>query len=187
VYLRIAQWLWIALLIYWFLGAMRSAPAKRTEGRAWTLLRALLTVSVFVLLFSSASRWGWLGARFVSRNPVVSILGLVFTAAGVGLAMWARYVLGRNWSAAVEVKHSHELICGGPYARIRHPIYSGVILGLIGTALLIGEWRGLIALAALTISWLFKAQREEALLATEFGLAFAEHRAHTGMFLPRVR
>lgn len=174
-------------MAYWFVGALSAKPAKRTEGRASPLLRTSLTIFTFAFLFSPALRGGWLARRFVPQNPALAILGAILTALGVGLAAWARFALGRNWSAAVTLKHSHELIRAGPYARIRHPIYSGVVLGLFGTALVIGEWRALVALAVLFASWLIKARKEEALLASEFGPAFQEHRCQTGMFLPRFR
>jgi protein-S-isoprenylcysteine O-methyltransferase Ste14 len=175
------------MLAYWLVGALSVPPARKTEGRAWSVLRTGLTIFVFVFLFSPSVRVGWLGERFVPHNPVVAGVGVAMTALGIGLAVWARYVLGRNWSAAVSVKHSHELIRAGPYAGIRHPIYSGVILALLGTALVIGEWRALVAIAVLALSWFVKAKKEEALLSTEFGPAFDEHRSCTGMFLPRFR
>ncbi len=153
----------------------------------WPVLRTGLTIFVFVFLFSPRVRVGWLGQRFVPPSRLVADIGVALTALGIGLAMWARYVLGRNWSAAVELKHSHELIRAGPYARIRHPIYSGVILALFGTALVVGEWRGLLAVTVLALSWFVKARKEEALLSAEFGPAFEEHRSRTGMFLPHFR
>lgn len=185
--LRAIQLLWIGLLLYWLIAALNFEPAQRTEERRWALLRAALTIFVFVFMFSPALRTGWLGKRFVTGSVLVSSIGLVTTAAGVGLAVWARWVLGRNWSAAVSLKQSHVLIRSGPYARIRHPIYSGVVLGLVGTALAIGEWRALVAVSSLFLSWLLKSRKEEALLASAFGPAFIEHRSQTGMFLPRFR
>jgi len=185
VILPAVKFLWLVLLAYWLFGALKAKPARQRESTAASLLRTALTVSVFLFLFSPVARAGWFGARFIPRSGATSLSGLVLTAAGVALAIWSRYVLGQNWSAAVTLKHSHELIRKGPYARIRHPIYSGVILGLIGTALVIGEWRALLAVAALSLSWLVKARKEEKLLAREFGEAFEEHRAHTGMFWPR--
>jgi protein-S-isoprenylcysteine O-methyltransferase Ste14 len=187
VILRAVQLLWSLLLAYWMFAAWKAKPARQRESAVASLLRTALTVFVFVFLFSPIAQNTWLARRFLPRSQVLSVLGLALTAVGIGLAIWARYVLGRNWSAAITLKHSHELIRTGPYTRIRHPIYSGVILALIGTALVIGEWRALVAVVVLFVSWLAKARKEESLLAREFGAAFEEHRLHTGMFLPRLR
>jgi protein-S-isoprenylcysteine O-methyltransferase Ste14 len=108
------------------------------------------------------------------------------TAAGVVIAIWARWHLGSNWSGVVTLKEGHELIRTGPYRTIRHPIYTGILIGLLGTMVTIGEVRGLIALAVAWLSFYFKARREESFLAQEFGSAFAEHQRHTGMFLPKI-
>jgi protein-S-isoprenylcysteine O-methyltransferase Ste14 len=182
----VIQSLWLALLAYWLISALRIKRAKQIEGSASRYLRMSLTVLVFVFLFSPSARIGWLGKRFVPRSEAIAVIGAVVTALGVGLAVWARRTLGQNWSAAVTLKESHELIRSGPYARIRHPIYSGVILGLLGTALAIGEWRALVGAAVLFASYFIKSRKEENLLAHEFGPAFQEHRSRTGMFLPRL-
>jgi protein-S-isoprenylcysteine O-methyltransferase Ste14 len=115
----------------------------------------------------------------------VEWIAVALTAAGVGVAIWARWHLGANWSGVVTLKEGHELIRTGPYRSIRHPIYTGILLAILGTALAIGEVRGLVALAIAWGSFYFKARREESFLAQEFGPRFAEHQQHTGMFLPR--
>jgi protein-S-isoprenylcysteine O-methyltransferase Ste14 len=178
--------LWLALLVYWLISAFRIKRAKHIEGHASRRLRMALTVLVFSLLFSPTARVGWLGARFVPPSEIIAVVGAIATAFGVGLAVWARYVLGKNWSAAITFKENHELIRTGPYARIRHPIYSGIILGLLGTALAIGEWRALAGTAVMFASYFIKARSEESLLAREFGPAFQDHLSRTGMFLPRL-
>jgi protein-S-isoprenylcysteine O-methyltransferase Ste14 len=182
---HVIQALWLGLLVYWLIGATRIKRAKRMERRGSRLLRLTLTVFVFAFLFNPRTEVGWLGERFVPRSEAIAVIGAILTALGVGLAAWARYVLGKNWSAAVTLKESHELIRSGPYAPIRHPIYSGIILGLLGTALAIGEWRALVGAAVMWTSYFFKARREEALLSGEFGAAFQDHLRRTGMFLPR--
>jgi protein-S-isoprenylcysteine O-methyltransferase Ste14 len=182
----VIQSLWLALLVYWLVSAFRIKRAKQIEGRASRLLRMALTVLIFSFLASPRTRIGWLGERFIPPSKSIAIVGTVVTALGVGLAVWARSTLGGNWSAAITVKEDHELIRRGPYARIRHPIYSGVILGLLGTALAIGEWRALVAVAIMFASYFIKARREESLLAREFGSAFRDHLSRTGMFLPRL-
>ncbi len=75
----------------------------------------------------------------------MAIIGLILTALGIAFAFWARYSLGQNWSSKVTIKVEHELIRNGPYAYVRHPIYTGILLALVGTALAIAEWRAVIA------------------------------------------
>jgi protein-S-isoprenylcysteine O-methyltransferase Ste14 len=115
----------------------------------------------------------------------VAFIGLVLTAVGLGLAVWARLHLGENWSASVTIKEGHDLIRSGPYAYLRHPIYSGILLALLGTVVALGEWRGLIGFCVILISLIIKAKREEAWLAREFGGSWQEHRRHAGFLLPR--
>ena len=84
------------------------------------------------------------------------------------------------------IQSGHELIRTGPYARLRHPIYTGMLLALVGTALEIGKYRALAALGIFLIGFARKAKKEEELLAERFGTAFEEHKRLTGFFLPRV-
>ena len=76
------------------------------------------------------------------QTALFGMAGIVLTYAGLMLAIWARLSLGTNWSAVVDRKIGHELIRSGPYAYLRHPTYSGLLLAVIGTAIEIGEWRG---------------------------------------------
>jgi len=123
--------------------------------------------------------------RFVAKRPDVGLVGLLLTALGVAFAIWARAHLGANWSAAVSIRSDHELIRTGPYWRIRHPIYTGMILATLGTALVVGEIRALVAVAICFTAFYLKASKEERWLAQEFGDKFEIHTRHTGMFLPR--
>lgn len=178
--------LWIVFGLYWIVSAFRR---KRTKQRETWFQRGgyvLLLVTAFYLLSQPGAHYGWLGARFVPDHRVVEWLGVVLVSAGVGVALWARWHLGSNWSGAVSLKEGHELIRTGPYRAIRHPIYTGILLALIGTVVAQGEVRGVIAIAIAWLSFYVKARREELFLAQEFGHSFAEHVKHTGMFLPRV-
>ena len=86
---------------------------------------------------------------------------------------------------AGNIRKEHELIRTGPYAHIRHPIYTGILTAVAGTAIAIGEYRAILAFAVIAIGLVVKAKREESFLAMQFGPAFDEHRRHTGFFLPR--
>jgi protein-S-isoprenylcysteine O-methyltransferase Ste14 len=103
----------------------------------------------------------------------------------VAFAISARWHIGGNWSANVTIKEDHKLIRTGPYAHIRHPIYTGILLAALGTVIAIGEYRGLASLVLLTVGFIFKAKRKEDFLSSEFGAAFEEHKRHTEFFLPR--
>jgi protein-S-isoprenylcysteine O-methyltransferase Ste14 len=104
---------------------------------------------------------------------------------GTAIAIWARYCLGEYWSARVTLKEDHKLIRTGPYAYVRHPIYTGMLLGMIGAALVVGEWRGLVAVLLALGAHSRKAAREEALLTTEFGSEYLDYRRHTGALFPQ--
>ena len=84
------------------------------------------------------------------------------------------------------LKEGHELIRTGPYRNIRHPIYTGILIGFLGSAIVNGQVRGLIAVAIIWASFYIKARREEEFLGQEFGPKFDEHTKLTGMFFPKI-
>jgi protein-S-isoprenylcysteine O-methyltransferase Ste14 len=108
------------------------------------------------------------------------------TALGVGTSIWARLSLGANWSGVVTLKKEHELVRKGLYRWIRHPIYTGILVGFIGTAMIRGHLGGWLGFAIVWLTFYFKARREERFLRQEFGEGFEEHARQTGMFLPRL-
>ena len=114
------------------------------------------------------------------------LIGLALTAVGVGIAIWARLSLGANWSGTVTLKSGHELIRAGLYRWIRHPIYTGILVGMVGSAVIVGRLRGWLGVLLVLASFYFKARREERFLKQEFGSGFDDHARHTGMFLPKL-
>ncbi len=178
--------LWIIFLAYWLISALRLKAVKTQESTGSRIMYQVPLLAAWILLFTRSSLWGVLGRRFFPQSPPVAVIGLILAALGIAFAFWARYTLGQNWSSNVTIKVEHELIRSGPYAYVRHPIYTGILLALIGTALAIAEWRAVIAVTLAWVSFYTKARVEEKMLAQEFGAAFVEHRQHTGFFLPRL-
>jgi protein-S-isoprenylcysteine O-methyltransferase Ste14 len=178
--------LWVLFGFYWLISALKRKRTKQRETVAQRLAYLVPLVAAFYLLSRPEARYGWLGTRFVPHNSAAGWIGVLLTAAGVAVAFWARWNLGANWSGTVTLKEGHELIRTGPYRAIRHPIYTGILLAMLGTAVAIGEVRALIAVAVAWLSFYIKARREESFLAQEFGPSFTQHLRHTGMFLPRV-
>lgn len=182
------QWidaLWLLFGAYWLVSALKR---KKTKQRESVLQRVGYTLPLavgFYLLYEPQPPIGWFRTRFLPPGPFGEWFGVLLTAAGIGVAFWARWHLGANWSGVVTLKEGHELIRTGPYRSIRHPIYTGILLALFGTAFTFGEVRAPLAVVVAWLSFYVKARREESFLSQEFGPGFAEHKEHTGMFLPR--
>jgi len=177
---------WFAFLIYWVIAAAGGKKTKKIESGLDRLSYGVpLWFAVFLMAVWRVQR-GWLGMRFLPESDAIRWTGAALAVAGVGLAIWARRRLGSNWSSTVTLKEQHELIRTGPYSRIRHPIYTGILLAGVGTAIEIGRVVGLIALPLAWVSFWLKARREESFLREEFGARFEEHCRQTGMFLPKL-
>ena len=171
--------------IVWLVTSFGRKPAQRRENPLARLSHMLFMAAAFALLYSSEPVFGPLGRRFLPETSWVAALGVALTAAGVAFAIWARVHLGKQWSGDVTIRQDHELIRTGPYAHIRHPIYTGILAAMLGTALIVGEVRGLAAVLIAAVGFWRKARKEESFLAQEFGPGFEEHKRHTGFFLPR--
>jgi protein-S-isoprenylcysteine O-methyltransferase Ste14 len=184
-WLHLAGLAWIVFLLYWFFSALKLKAIKRREPHRERVVYLVFMVAVYFLMFNDRLSFGWLSTRFVPDTVAIGATGVALTVLGVAFAIWARWHLGQNWSATVTLKEGHELIRSGPYGRIRHPIYTGMLLALAGTALAVGEYRGLFGLGTAIVCFTAKARKEERYLVTEFGEKFKEHIRQTGMFFPK--
>jgi protein-S-isoprenylcysteine O-methyltransferase Ste14 len=177
---------WLVFVAYWIMGALKTSATVRQESFVSRYGVLSLEILGFVLLFSELAGIGVLSRHFLPRTITIAVCGVVFTWAGIGIALWARYNLGRYWSARITLKKDHQLIRTGPYAFLRHPIYTGLDLAAIGSALAIDRWRCVLGVFLIILGYVIKAKREESLLAGQFGEAFDEHRKHTGFLIPRL-
>jgi protein-S-isoprenylcysteine O-methyltransferase Ste14 len=176
--------LWSGLGLYWFASGQGS---RSGEFRLYRPLRLLILGTTFALLFWDQTAIGILGRALLPAGAGLARLGFVAALVGLAIALWARIHLGNYWSDKVVLREDHQLIRTGPYRYMRHPIYSGVLLGVLGTALIVDQWRGLLAFALLLANYTIKAKREERILADRFSEEFAQHRSGTGFLLPRFR
>ena len=177
---------WAVFFAYWIWAARRRNKARRREPAGERILHILWLGFGFYLLYADEPWLGRLNNAFVRDKFWVAALGALLTVAGIAFAIWARAHLGRYWSAEVTIRAEHKLIRTGPYKYVRHPIYTGLLLAILGSAVAIGKYRGLVAFAIFALGWSQKAQKEQSYLAQEFGPAFEEHKRKTGFFLPRL-
>jgi protein-S-isoprenylcysteine O-methyltransferase Ste14 len=177
---------WIVTGVVWVAGAVRTKRTTRVQTFGSRLLHISLAAAAFVLLFNSSVDIGPLAWRFVPDSAGIAYTGLALTLAGTGFAIWARAFLGRNWSAVVTIKEDHQMIQSGPYAAVRHPIYSGFLLAMLGSALALGEVRGLVALPLAFLAWWFKSRLEEKFMEQKFGGAYAAYKQRVKALIPFV-
>ncbi len=178
---------WIVFVAYWAVGALKTRRTERTESFISRYGILFLEIVGFALVFMSETEFGVLGREVLPRSVALGMTGVALTWTGIALALWARWHLGQYWSARITIKEDHKLIRTGPYARLRHPIYSGLDLAAIGSALAIDRWRCVPGVCLIVLGYWIKAKREEAMLSAQFGADFQEHCRHTGFLFPHFR
>jgi protein-S-isoprenylcysteine O-methyltransferase Ste14 len=177
----------MAWLLYWVASARGVRRNERGEPSTQRFLTALVLGCGGFLIFARSFHLGPLDGRLVPDEQGIRAAALAMMVTGLGVSIWARRHIGQFWSSRVALKEGHKLIQSGPYARVRHPIYSGIFLAMMGTALFVGEWRALLGAAVFFAGHWLKARREESLLAGQFGAAYEEYRKRTGSLVPRLR
>lgn len=186
VYQRIAGGLWIVTSLYWVVAAFGAKP--NIAKRPWWLripVRLAIVAALFYLVYRPFG--GVLrapGAALLGSNAA-ALAGLAVTATGLGVALWARMVIGRNWGTPMTLKEGHELVTGGPYANVRHPIYSGILLAMVGSALTISLWF-VVFFVLNGVQFVYAARREERLMLSTFPDSYPAYRARTRMLIPFV-
>lgn len=184
--LHALEWAWVAFAIYWLIAARTGKAAQTSESSLYRILRLFLLLVTFTLLFANWTGIGFVGQRFLPPTQSLAYVGFTLAIVGMAIAVWARVSLGQYWSDKVLLKIGHQLIRSGPYARMRHPIYSGVLLGVAGSALVVNQWRGVLAFVLLLANYSVKASREDKILARAFPEDFPEHKKQAGFLLPRL-
>ena len=178
--------MWFGYLAYWWAKSMNVKNTERREPVLSRLLRLVSIVCAVALLWLPSIPLPWLDERFIPLGALCFWIGSVVTASGLLFSVWARRRLGRNWSQAVTVKEDHELITNGPYALVRHPIYAGLLLAFVGTAVALGEWRGLLAVAlVLGVLWR-KLRLEEKWMYAQFGDAYEAYSRRVAALVPYI-
>lgn len=176
--------LWMVWLLYWVLGAGHLKPAARRESRLQMVGHGI-PLALAILLSSLPNHdCGVLARQFMARTWAGYSIGVLLVALGLGYAVQARRHLGANWSGTVTLKQGHSLIQSGPYRRVRHPIYAGILLAMVGSALAMAEWRGVLALLLAAAALTIKLRREERWMLEHFGDNYSEYRKTSWALLP---
>jgi protein-S-isoprenylcysteine O-methyltransferase Ste14 len=168
---------WIVFWVYWLTSAFGVKQGRASTRRI--PLNGLSALAVILLLRV------FRGGSLEVHSPVLGAIGAVVFASGISLAIWARVNLGRNWGMPMTQKAEPELVTSGPYRFVRHPIYTGLLIGLLGTALAT-NLIGLIIVAVLGAYFYYSATVEEKNLIATFPAAYPAYRNGTKMLIPFV-
>ncbi len=177
---------WLALGVVWLIGLAFTKRTVRAQAVGSRLFHMLLITLGFTLLCGNQLRAGWLGRQILVPSTATELTGLAITMAGCLFAIWARIKLGANWSGRATVKAGHELITTGPYAVARHPIYTGLLIAGVGTAIAYGEARCLLGLLLLVLGFATKIAQEERLMVETFPQAYPAYRQRVKALIPGV-
>lgn len=178
---------WIAFFIYWQVIWAKTADTKTTqriEPIASRILRTLAFLVAIVILSTTRIPLPWFYRLLWPVGFWPFWIGAAVTVGGLLFAVWARIHLGRNWSSSVTIKQGHELIITGPYALVRHPIYTGILTGFIGTAIALSQVRGAIAFVLVFLAFWTKLRMEEAWMRSQFGEAYNRYAHQTAALVP---
>ncbi len=179
---------WTILLLYWIVSSFKVKQNIQSESPFKRFLFYWLPLIIGILLLGPGEWYGHslLREQFVPHSNLIGIIGDSLCVTGLFLACWSRYLLGKNWSVSVQLKKEHELIKKGPYSYIRHPIYTGLLFLYSGNALIVGDWRGILAVILVFISLWRKLRLEEKWLHQHFGDVYIDYKNQTKALFPWV-
>jgi protein-S-isoprenylcysteine O-methyltransferase Ste14 len=192
IYFDVNVALWALFALVWIVA---SRFTKKTVRRDTIASRLVLFAPVLVaeaFILPLRLHWlppavaGWIETRWVPASAITGLASVALTALGIAFAFWARYELGRNWSGWVTVKEEHRLITSGPYAIVRHPIYTGALTAVAGTMLLRGTPAMLVVLVVLVAALRYKSSREERFMLEAFGREYAAYKQRARALVPLV-
>ncbi len=175
---------WVFFLVYWQIKAVGTKATQRIEPAASRILRVFIFLIAIALLWTTRIPLPWLYLQLWPVGLWPFWLGAAVTIAGLLFAVWSREHLGSNWSRSVTIKQDHELITTGPYAVVRHPIYTGILTGFLGMAIAISQARGFIVFVLIFLALWLKLRMEEKWMRSQFGEAYATYARQTAALVP---
>lgn len=175
---------WLTWFAYWQISATRSKTTTRLEPLSSRIIRSILFLAAIALLMMHRIPMPWLYRHYLPQENATFFSGAAITLAGLLFTVWARVHLGGNWSRSVTIKQNHELITTGPYRLVRHPIYTGLLVAFVGSAIAVGEPRGLVALLLVFIALWHKLRLEEQWMRSQFGDAYVAYAHRTAALVP---
>ena len=177
--------LWTLFMGVWAIAALRGKKVVKRESISSELSHRIFLIPAIALLFLRFPDTP-LAHPLFNTNPATILGGEIVTGLGIAYAFWARFNLGTNWSGSITLKADHQLVRSGPYALSRHPIYTGILLAMLGNAVCMGTIAGVIGFALAVVAFKRKSLVEEHLLRTQFGEEYGRYAQDVRALIPYV-
>src|SRR6266404_3483495 len=184
--LNIISVCWTLFAVIWLLAAFATKKSVYRESRVQRLRYTIPILLGGFLLAKGHRLSDPLNYRVIPDVEALAWTGVVLCVAGLFFCIWARFTLGRNWSGVVTLKGGHELITNGPYAFVRHPIYTGLLTMLVATVIVRGHVAGIIAIPFVFVSFWIKLRYEEKLMLEKFPSEYAAYQQRVKRLIPFI-
>lgn len=184
--LYVIGYCWATFSVIWVLAAFWTKRSVYRESRAQRLRYVVPLLLGGYLLAKGGRLPDPLSHRVIPQLQALTWIGMALCLAGLAFCIWARFTLGRNWSGVVTVKGGHELITSGPYAWVRHPIYTGLLTMFVATLLVLGHVAGIIAVPLVFFSIWIKLRYEEKLMLQKFPEEYAAYQQRVKRLIPGI-
>lgn len=185
-YTAIAYGSWLVLGLVWLPGYFTSKKTVARPERGKQLGAVLFIWAGFALVFNHDGFGSFLAIRLAPQTGLPAQMGLALDLVGVLFAIWARLTIGRNWSHIMALKEKHELVQTGPYGIVRHPIYAGMLLAVLGVAMTTSSLASYLGFICMLIGLLVRVQSEDRLMAKQFAEAHSAYRQRTKKLVPFI-
>ena len=186
--LRTAYWIdvcaWLAWGGYWMAAARFVQRSQSSESVLMRMTHLLPLAAGFFLIFHGGD-YSVIYGRLV-RSDWIALLGTLVTIGGLLFAVWGRVHLGRYWSGIITLKEGHKLIRTGPYRFVRHPLYTGFLSAVLGSALVMFTGDACAGFAVILVAYIVKIRREETVLTGAFGDEYRQYRREVSALVPGV-
>jgi protein-S-isoprenylcysteine O-methyltransferase Ste14 len=183
--LKIISDCWIIFAVIWMVAAFWTKQSVYKQRRGLLRYSLLLVVGAYLIL-KGPHLSDSLDLRIIPHIDAIAWTGVALCVAGLLFCIWARFTLGRNWSGVVTFKGGHELITRGPYAIVRHPIYTGILTMIVGTVIVFGHVAGIVALPVVFWGLWIKLRYEEKLMLEKFPEGYTAYQRRVKRLIPFV-
>jgi len=173
--------LWGAFWLGWLVAALGAKPAARSRMGPFLGFRVAIFLVAYLVIRAGIIK----GPQSITSDPVLQGIGTALFLIGLGLAVWARVYLGRNWGTPMSEKVDAELVTTGPYQYIRNPIYSGIILAGIGTAVAV-SWYWIVGVVLAGAYFIYSATAETRIMERRFPETYPAYKRSTKMLIPWI-